>query len=125
MNDYTFDVSESLAVARLVCRVIFSDDGVDRQESDFFDNVLQKLALTSSDFESSLSEPIEHSYDVVKNMSADKRRQCVRLLRLTVNSDNVVELSELSRLNEILEKTEIFRPDKKNVKQSEEGFVDY
>lgn len=125
MDKYPFELFESLAVARLIGILIFSDGEVDRQESDFFEQMLQSLNISSEDYEYSLSEPIDHSYEIVKSMSAKKRQLCVKLFRQTVNSDKVIELSELSRLNEILEKTEIFRPDKENLKKTEEGFVSY
>lgn len=122
MDKYTFDFFESMAVARLVWILIFSDGGIDRRESDFFEQMLQSMNISSESFESSLSDPIEHVYDVVKAMSVEKRSECAKLLNLAVGSDKVVGLSELSRLNEILEKTEIFRPDKKHMKKLEGGF---
>lgn len=123
MDKYTFNPPESMAVARLVWVLIFSDGGIDRRESDFFEQVLQSLNVSSKSFEDSLSDPIEHIYEVVKAMSAKKRRDCVKLFNQAVSSDDVVVLSELSSLNEILEKTEIFRPDNKDIKKSEGGFL--
>ena len=123
MDKYTFNSPESMAVARLVWVLIFSDGGIDRRESDFFEQVLQSLNMSSKSFEDSLSDPIEHVYEVVKAMSAKKRRDCVKLFNQAVSSDDVVVLSELSSLNEILEKTEIFRPDNKDIKKSEGGFL--
>jgi len=121
--DYNlFDESESLAVARLVWMLIFSDEVVDRRESDFFDQLLKNLKLTSETFETSLSQPEEWAYEVIRSMPAVKRRECGKVLRLAVGSNNKVDLSALSRLNEILENAAIFRPDKKTVKKSEEGF---
>lgn len=125
MNKYPFDPLESLAVAKLIWVLLFSDESIDRQESDFFEQVLHNFDLSSEDFETFLSEPVEHSYEIVKSMSAEKRRQCVKLLRMAVDSDKIVKLSELSRLNEILERTELFRPDKKNTKKTDEGFVNF
>ena len=122
MNKFSFDPSESLAVARLVWGLIFSDGEVDRRESDFFEQMLQSMNLTSEKFEFSLSEPIEHSYEVVKAMSAEKRRECSQLLRLAVSSDDVVLLSELTHLNEILEKTAMFRSDVNDMNKTGEGF---
>lgn len=122
MDKYTFNFSESMAVARLVWILIFSDGGIDRRESDFFEQMLQSMDISSELFESSLSEPVEHAYDVVKAMPTEKRRECAKLLNMAVGSDKVVVLSELSRLNDILEKTEIFRQDEKHSKKSEGGF---
>lgn len=122
MNNNFFETSESLAVARLVWMLLFSDNIINRKESDFFEQTLQSMNLSSEMFESSLSVPLEQSYFVVKSMSALKRRECARLLSLAVASDNVVELSELSRLNDILEKVSIFRPDKKSTNKFEGGF---
>ena len=102
--------------------LIFSDGGVDRRESDFFEQMLQSMKISSETFESSLSEPVEHAYEVVKDMPLEKRRECAKLLKQAVGSDTVVALSELSRLNEILEKTSIFRPDKKNMGKTDGGF---
>jgi len=123
MNKYPFELFESIAVARLISLLIFSDGEVDRQESDFFEQVLQNMNVSSEDYEHSLFEPINHSFEIVKSMSAKKRQQCLMLFRQTVYSDKVIEFSELSRLNEILEKTEIFRPDKENFKNTDDGFV--
>ena len=125
MNEYPFELFESLAVDRLISRLIFLDGRVNRQELDFFEKLLQSQNISFEDFERSLSEPLEYSYEVIKSMSTKKRQQCVRLLRQALNSDKVIELSRLSRLNEILEKTEIFRSDKENLKKAKEGFISY
>lgn len=122
MDKYSFDLSESMAVARLVWVLIFSDGGIDRRESDFFEQMLQKMGISFETFESCLLEPIEHVYDVVKAMSAEKRMEFANLLHLAIGVDKVVMLSELSRLNDILEKTSIFRPDENNMKKTENGF---
>jgi len=122
MNNIPFDAIESLAVARLVRMLIVSDGVVNRKESDFFEKMLQSMKIPPESIESNLSEPVEQTYEVVRNMTVVKRRECGRLLRLAISSDNVVELSELSRLNEILEKASLFRPDTKQVKKNEGGF---
>jgi len=122
MNKYPFDPSESLAVAKLVWMLIISDGGIDRRETVFFERLLQSLEISSEEFEASLPNPIESVYEIVKNMPAVKRRECGQLLRLAVRSDEVVVLSELSRLNEILEKTHILKPDKHTIQKSEGGF---
>jgi hypothetical protein len=122
MTDYSFDPEESLAVARLVWLLIFSDGSLDRRESDFFEKTILALHVTASEFEKSLSQPEESVYETIRKMPSEKRRACGTLLRLAVCSDEVVELSELSKLNSILEKAAIFRPDRKNMKKSEGGF---
>jgi hypothetical protein len=122
MDILPFNTLESLAVARLVWDLIFSDNKLDRRESDFFEQMLQSMNLTSEKFESSLSDPIDHSYEVVRKMPVVKRRECGRLLRLVVDADHNVALSELSRLNEIIEQASIFRPDKQDAQKGNESF---
>jgi len=120
MDLYPFNPSESMAVARLVWVLIFSDGKVDPRESAFFEQMLESMNITSADFDASLSTPIESVYELVKEMPALKRRECASLLRVAISLDEVVVLSEVSRLNDILEKTAIFRPDRKN-NVTEEG----
>jgi len=122
MNTIAFDISESLAVARLVYSLLISDEKVGRQESVFFEQLLQNLSIKRAEFELYLSEPIEETYEIVKRMPYPKRRECGRFLRMAVNADHTVELSELSRLNEILDRASILRPDKRTNKKSDEGF---
>jgi len=122
MNTISFDISESLAIARLVYSLLISDETIGPQESDFFEQLLQNLNIKPAEFESSLSETIENAYKIVKVMPSVKRRECGRFLRMAVNADHSVELSELSRLNEILDKAFILRPDKKTNKKTDEGF---
>lgn len=122
MNTISFDIYESLAVARLVYSLLISDNSVGHQESVFFEQLLQNLNLKRTEFELNLSEPLEKTYDLVKKMPSAKRRECGRFLRMAVNADHIVELSELSRLNEILDKASILRPDKKTNKKSDESF---
>ena len=122
MNNTPFNAIESLAVARLVRMLIVSDGNVNRKESDFFEKMLQSMDITQESLESSLTAPIEETYENVRKMPLVKRRECGRLLRLAITSDNVIELSELSRLNDILEKASLFRSDTKYVKQNEGGF---
>jgi len=122
MNNSPFNTIESLAVARLVRMLIVSDGVVNRKESDFFEKILKSMNVSTDSFESSLSQPVEQTYEAVRNMTVVKRRECGRLLRQAISSDNVVELSELSRLNDILEKAALFRPDTKQMKKNEGGF---
>lgn len=122
MNNIHFDAIESLAVARLVRILIVSDGVVNRKESDFFEKMLQAMNVSTDILESSLSEPVEQTYEIIRNMTGVKRRECGRLLRLAISSDNVVDLSELSRLNDILENAALFRPDAKPMTKNEGGF---
>jgi len=122
MNTISFYFSESLSVARLVYSLLISDEKIGPLESAFFEQLLQNLNIKPAEFEFSLSETIENAYAIVKVMPSAKRRECGRFLRMAVNADNIVELSELSKLNEILDKASILRPDKKTNKKSDETF---
>jgi len=119
-NDYTPE--ESLAIARLIWLLINRNHAVNRKEADFFTKTLQLLKITREDFDKSLSTPAAEAYTLVRCMPTLKRHECGKLLRLAVTSDGVIELAELSMLNDILEESAIFRPDLKLQKKSEGGF---
>lgn len=119
-NDFTTE--ESLAVVRLIWLLLFSDDAVDPNEADYFDKTLQDLKVSPQEFQASLSLPLASAYETIRQMPSGKRRECGTLLRLAVTSDGVVELTELSRLNDILEEAAVFRPDRRSSKKSEGGF---
>lgn len=119
-NDYTPE--ESLAIARLIWILINRNGAVNRKEADYFAKTLQLLKISRSDFELSLTTPDSAAYTLVRHMPTLKRHECGKLLRLAVTSDGIVELAELSMLNDILEEAAIFRPDRKAQKKSEGGF---
>jgi len=119
-NDYTPE--ESIAISRLIWLLINRNDGVNRKEADYFAKNLQLLKLSHMDFDQSLSAPLDEAYAIVRRMPTLKRHECGKLLRLAVTSDGVIELAELSMLNDILEEAAIFRPDRKSQKKSEGGF---
>lgn len=119
-NEYTPE--ESIAIARLIWVLINRNDGVNRKEADYLAKTLQLLKVSRTDFDQSLTTPVEDAFDLVRRMATLKRHECGKLLRLAVNSDGVIELAELSMLNNILEEAAIFRPDRKSQKKSEGGF---
>ena len=119
-NEYTPE--ESNAIARLIWVLINRNGAVNKKEADYFANTLQLFDISRTDFDQSLSEPLEEVYAVIRRMPSLKRHECGKLLRLAVTSDGVVELAELSMLNDILEEAAIFRPDRKTQKKSEGGF---
>lgn len=119
-NEYT--PGESLAIARLIWVLINRNDAVNKKEADYFAKALQLLKIGKAEFDKNLAEPLDEAYSVVRAMPALKRHECGKLLRLAVTSDGVVELAELSKLNEILEEAAIFRPDRKSRRKSEGGF---
>lgn len=119
-NDYTPE--ESLAIARLIWLLINRSGDVNRKEADYLAKTLQLLHVARPDFDQSLSTPVDEAYALIRRMPTLKRHECGKLLRLAVTSDGVIELAELSMLNDILEEAAIFRPDRKSQKKSEGGF---
>lgn len=119
-NEYTPE--ESLAIARLIWVLINRNGDVNSKEADYLAKTLQLLKITRADFDQSLSTSVDEAYTLVRCMPTLKRHECGKLLRLAVTSDGIVELSELSMLNDILEEAAIFRPDRKSQKKSEGGF---
>ena len=119
-NEYTPE--ESIAIARLIWVLINRNGAVNRKEADYFAKILQQLKTSRADFDQSLSQSMEETFGLVRRMPTLKRHECGKLLRLAVTSDGVVELAELSMLNDILEEAAIFRPDRKSQKKSEGGF---
>ncbi|HET9571475.1 MAG TPA: hypothetical protein VFP20_08730 [Bacteroidales bacterium] len=119
-NEYTPE--ESNAIARLIWHLINRNKTVNRKEADYFTKTLQLFKIPRTDFDQSLSTPIDEAYSIVRHMPSLKRHECGKLLRLAVTSDEVIELAELSMLNDILEEAAIFRPDRKTQKKSEGGF---
>lgn len=115
-----FNPGEALAVARLIWLLIFSNNEVSGEESAFFTKTLNDLNINRKEMEEYMDLPLEVSYEKVKNMNSKKRSECVRLLRLAVNTDNNIDRKELGILNEILIKAELFRSDKKNKKGDDE-----
>jgi uncharacterized tellurite resistance protein B-like protein len=119
-NDYTPE--ESIAIARLVWVLINRNGAVNRKEADYFAKILQLLKITRVEFDQNLTISADEAFAVVRHMPTLKRHECGKLLRLAVTSDGVIELAELSMLNDILEEAAIFRPDRKSQKKSEGGF---
>ena len=119
-NEYTPE--ESIAIARLIWDLINRNRAVNRKEADYFANTLQLLKVTRAEFDQNLSTTIDEAYSLVRCMPTLKRHECGKLLRLAVTSDGLIELAELSLLNDILEEAAIFRPDRKSQKKSEGGF---
>jgi len=119
-NDYAPE--ESLAIARLIWVLINRNGSVNRKEADYLAKTLQLLKITRVDFDQSLITPVDEAYTLVRRMPTLKRHECGKLLRLAVTSDGVIELTELSMLNDILEEAAIFRPDRKSQKKAEGGF---
>lgn len=118
----TYSLEEALSMARLVWSLIFSNDVVEKAESVFFQEVLNKLGITETRFSESLSTPLEDVYSLVRSMPAVKKQECATILRLAVHSDGKVDLSELNGLNEILFQTEIFKSDKTKVPKHDVSF---
>jgi uncharacterized tellurite resistance protein B-like protein len=113
---------ESIAIVRLIWVLINRNGAVNRKEADYFSKTLQLFKISRTDFDQSLSTPIAEAYAIVRRMPTLKRHECGKLLRLAVTSDGIIELAELSMLNDILEEAAIFRPDRKSQKKSEGGF---
>jgi len=122
MIENEYSPEESIAIARLIWTLINRNEAVNRKEADFFANTLQQLKISRTEFDQSLSLSLDEAYHLVRNMPTMKRHECGKLLRFAVTSDGVIELAELSMLNEILEEAAIFRADKKSQKKSEGGF---
>jgi len=122
MIEYDYTPEESLAIARLIWLLINRNDDVNRKEADYLAKTLKLLKIARVDFDQSLSTPVDEAYSLVRCMPTLKRHECGKLLRLAVTSDGVIELAELSMLNDILEESAIFRPDRKSQKKSEGGF---
>lgn len=120
MENSIFDYEESLAVARLIWILIFSDFEITRNESDFFQQTLIEFGLTQKEMETYLQSPEDECYETVRLMSSKKRSECGRLLRLAFNTDKNIDRKELSKLNDILIKAELFRPDKNSKKDDVE-----
>lgn len=119
-NEYTPE--ESNAIVRLIWILINRNGAVNRKEADYLAKTLQLLKITRADFDQSLITPLDDAYSLVRRMPTLKRHECGKLLRLAVTSDGVIELAELSMLNDILEEAAIFRPDRKSQKKLEGGF---
>lgn len=119
-NEYT--PQESLAIARLIWFLINRNGTVNQKEAAYFDKTLQALSISRQDFDQDFTSTVDFAYDLVRRMPSLKRHECGKLLRLAVTSDGVIELSELSMLNDILEEAAIFRPDRKTQKKSEGSF---
>jgi len=117
-----FSYEESLAVVRLIWILIFSNNEITRNESDYFQQTLKAFDLTQKEIETYLQLPEEETYEVIRNMSSKKRSECGRLLRLAYNTDKSIDRKELSTLNVILMKAELFRPDKDS-KKNDDGFI--
>lgn len=114
MENSIFNFDESLAVARLIWLLIFADSEITRNESDYFQQILNDFGLTQKEMETYLQSPEDECYETVRLMSSKKRSECGRLLRLAFNTDKNIDRTELSKLNDILTKAELFRPDKKS-----------
>ncbi len=119
-NEYTPE--ESLAIARLIWVLINRNGAVNRKEADYFSKTLHLLKISRAEFDQYLAVTVDEAYALVRRMPSPKRHECGKLLRLAVTSDGVIELAELSMLNDILEEAAIFRPDRKAQKKSEGGF---
>jgi hypothetical protein len=118
----TYLLEEALSIARLTWSLIFSNDVVEKAESIFFQELLNKLKLSQTCFSESLSKSLDEVYSVIRNMPAVKKQECATIFRMAVHSDGKVDLSELSGLNEILNQTEIFKSDKTNTPKHDVGF---
>lgn len=116
MENKIFSYDESLAVARLIWILIFSDFEITRNESDFFQQTLNDLDLTQKEIETYLKLPEEESFEIIRNMPSKKRSECARLLRMAYNTDESIDRIELSKLNDILTKAQLFRSDEKSGK---------
>jgi hypothetical protein len=119
MEIESFSYEESLAVVRLIWILIFSNNEITRNESDYFQKSLSDFGLTMKEIETYLQLPEEETYEVIRNMSSKKRSECGRLLRLAYNTDKSIDRKELSTLNEIINKAELFRPDKDSRKNDD------
>jgi uncharacterized tellurite resistance protein B-like protein len=119
-NEYTPE--ESLAVSRLIWELINRNSAINRKEADYFAKTLRLMKIARPEFDLYLATPLEETYALIRKMPSAKRYECAKLLRLAVTSDGIVELAELSVLNDILEEAAIFRPDRKSQKKSEGGF---
>ena len=119
-NEYTPE--ESNAIVRLIWVLINRNGDVNSKDADYLAKTLQLLKITRADFDQSLSTQVDEAYTLVRRMPTLKRHECGKLLRLAVTSDGVIELAELSMLNDILEEAAIFRPDRKSQKKAEGGF---
>jgi hypothetical protein len=117
-----YELSESLAIARLTWDLIRSNSILEEEELDFLNLLLEELELEKETFNSYLNTPIEEVYSIVRTMVVPKKQECGRLLRMAVHSDGKIDLSELSELNSILEHTALFKTPKKDSLQSEGSF---
>jgi uncharacterized tellurite resistance protein B-like protein len=121
--NHTYSAEESLSIVQLVWMLLFSDREVDSREVHYFERLSSLLEVDREALSQGVSaEALDKAFSVVRKMPMDKRRECGTLLRLAVTSDGVVELSELSRLNDILERAAVFRLDRSVARTKEGGF---
>jgi uncharacterized tellurite resistance protein B-like protein len=111
MEIVKFDFEESLAVVRLVWMLIFSNSEITRTESDYFQQTLKDLNVTQKEIEKYIEVPEEDTYELIRNMSYEKRMECVRLLRLAFSADKERNIKEMSKLNDMIVRAELFRSD--------------
>jgi len=123
MEKSPFDFEESLAVARLIWMLIYSDQQITHNESDYFQQSLDYLNLTYNEFDDYLQLPEEEPFSIVRGLSSKKRSLCAMLLRLAYNSDQNVDRIELSKLNDILIRAELFRSDNNKRKQDDDIII--
>ncbi|MDP4278277.1 MAG: hypothetical protein Q8914_11700 [Bacteroidota bacterium] len=123
MENNPFDFDESLAVARLIWILIDSDNNITNNESAYFRQSLEWLNITQKEIEDYLQLPEEEAFEVVRNMPSKKRSECATLLRLAFNSDFNMDRVELSKLNELLTRAELFRPDKNSPDRDAEMII--
>lgn len=106
-----FTKEESLAIVRLIWILIFSDNTITRNESDYFQQTLDNLEISEEDFNDYVKSPDEDSYEVVRNMSSKKKTEFGKILRCACDGDNINK-AKLSKLNDILVKVDLFGSDR-------------
>jgi uncharacterized tellurite resistance protein B-like protein len=118
-----FSFEESLAVARLIWILIYSDHEITRNESDFFNQSLDSLNVSQKELDDYMRIPEEEAYELVRNMPFKKRSECARLLRLAFDSDHNIDRIEMKKLNDILTRAELFRSEKKYRKHDDDMLI--
>lgn len=111
MKIVKFDFEESLAVLRLIWILIFSNSEITRRESDFFQQTLKDLNVAQKEIEKYIEIPEEDTYELIRNMSYEKRMECVRLLRLAFGVDKGRNIKEMSKLNDLIVRADLFHSD--------------
>jgi len=120
MEKSPYQHEEALAVARLIWSLVTSDKELTANELNYLQQTFDYLNITLTQLYEYLKEPEDTAYETVRKMSFRKRNECVRLLRLAFNSNELANRVEMNKLNNILTRAELFKNDQKSSKQDTE-----